>query len=121
MEVVARVTSNKHPQTEQHSPTQLMLLYLLDATQMRICLGYVYVCVCVGEGGGGGLHATVKKSYIPSLVPSLIPSFYRLQLIFMNSKKAGGGLGTRLLHTIIFQPGHIPLELVAVIRTHFPH
>ena len=33
------------------------------------------------------------------IVPSLIPSFYRLQyekLIFMNSKKAGGGLGTRL-------------------------
>ena len=33
---------------------------------------------------------------IISLVPSLISSFYRLQYIFMNLKKAGGGLGTRL-------------------------
>ena len=35
----------------------------------------------------------IKKDSVGSLVPSLIPSFYR----FMNSKKAGGGLGTRLL------------------------
>ena len=40
-----------------------------------------------------------RDSNATSLVPSLIPSFYRLfpaYIIFMNSKKAGGGLGTRL-------------------------
>ena len=47
---------------------------------------------------GCGLRQSVevvKEMWNDSLVPSLVPSFYRY--FFMNSKKAGGGLGTRLL------------------------
>ena len=48
------------------------------------------------SGLSGGLLTLIEEIWeLYSLVPSLIPSFYRL-LIFMNSKKAGGGLGTRL-------------------------
>ena len=63
--------------------------YMCVLSLFTVCIynGTLYVCVCV--------HMCVF-----SLVPSLIPSFYHLQyekLFFMNSKKAGGGLGTRLV------------------------
>ena len=54
-------------------------------------------------------------SLLYSLVPSLIPSFYRLQYEKRgNSKKAGGGLGTRLL---VIQVQHRKMSLYCLYFT----
>ena len=54
---------------------------------LQACRSHVPDLECPNSLPGTGM---LQATY--SLVPSLIPSFYRLQ----NSKKAGGGLGTRL-------------------------